>query len=45
MNDTKGRDFMEDFIVIAANLSKKESLSNVPKDEASLISYLQKMYG
>lgn len=36
---------MEDFIVVAANLSKKESKTNVPKDEASLINYLQKMYG
>jgi hypothetical protein len=45
MKAIKTREFMEDFIVVAANLHKKHNTNDVPKDEAALINYLQKMYG
>jgi len=45
MKGIKTREFMEDFIVIAANLHRKDDSKDVPKDEAALINYLQKMYG
>lgn len=45
MNGVKTREFMEEFIVVAANLHRKHNSKEVPKDEAALINYLQKMYG
>jgi hypothetical protein len=45
MNGIKTREFMEEFIIVAANLHRKNNSKDVPKDEAALINYLQKMYG
>jgi hypothetical protein len=43
MRGVKQREFMEDFIVIAANLHRKHGEQG--QDEAALINYLQKLYG
>lgn len=45
MNGIRQREFMEDFIVVAANLHRKLKSEDIPEDEAALINYLQKMYG
>jgi hypothetical protein len=45
MNGIKQREFMEDFIIVAANLQKRNKNDKAPKDEAALINYLQKLYG
>lgn len=45
MNGIKQREYMEDFIIVAANLQKRNKNEKAPKDEAALINYLQKLYG
>jgi len=40
MSGIKQREFMEDFIVIAANLKRKIRSEEIPDDEAAIINYL-----